>query len=174
MLDLAQSSRSRLTIKQPIRYILSVLTRVLTGFGNQELYWRLKVADIWMDLLWICHFNKHFYYHPRCPRGRIESAITARWEYQRDSKSLARLGGCGNKAKTIWGRLNTASTSWCCPKSDPRSQSPPPSLLPLYPLGLNVALLPGWDARGGFPCCGRQMIGLPVWLWLAVCVWKPF
>ena len=25
-----------------------------------------------------------------------------------------------------------------------------------------------------FPCHGRKMIGLPVRLWLAVCVWKPF
>ena len=91
MLDLFVSSRSRLTIKQPIRHTSLVLTRVLTGVGNREIYRRLKVAEIRMDLLWICHFNEHFYSHPRCPREMIDSAIAARWEYQRDSKSLARL-----------------------------------------------------------------------------------
>ena len=83
MLHRLPSNRKCLSIKQPIRYISSVLTRVLTGVGSREQYWRLKTAEIRMDLLWICHLNMHFYSHPRCPRGKIDSAIIARWESKR-------------------------------------------------------------------------------------------
>ena len=117
MLNLLLSNRLCLTIKPPIRHSSSVLTRVLTGVGNREIYRRLKVAEIRMDLLWICHFNEHFYSHPRCPREMIDSAIAARWEYQRDSKSLARLhvdsrslaGGLNKRPSNHW---STCSSNW--------------------------------------------------------------